>query len=134
MPFCLGSALALFLYPRLAAAGIGFMSYALFMGAAMSITAFPVLARILTERNLLRNIERLIRQPISVLKGHPFEAASQQDGPRQSADLGSGIDRTHRPAPRSGFRPHSGGSRFAPRSSGEGHARPAFGRSGRSRF
>jgi len=55
MPFCLGSALALFLYPRLAAAGIGFMSYALFMGAAMSITAFPVLARILTERNLLRS-------------------------------------------------------------------------------
>ena len=86
------------------------------------------------ERNLLRSIERLIRRPIPVLKGHPFEAASQQDGPRQSADLGSGIDRTHRPAPRSGFRPHSGGSRFASRSSGEGHARPAFGRSGRSRF
>jgi Kef-type K+ transport system membrane component KefB len=55
MPFCLGSALALFLYPRLATSGIGFMSYALFMGAAMSITAFPVLARILTERNLLRS-------------------------------------------------------------------------------
>jgi Kef-type K+ transport system membrane component KefB len=55
MPFCLGSALALFLYPRLATAGISFMSYALFMGSAMSITAFPVLARILTERNLLRS-------------------------------------------------------------------------------
>src|SRR5580704_250828 len=55
MPFCLGSALALLLYPRLATAGISFMSYALFMGSAMSITAFPVLARILTERNLLRS-------------------------------------------------------------------------------
>jgi Kef-type K+ transport system membrane component KefB len=55
MPFCLGGALALFLYPRLATAGISFMSYALFMGSAMSITAFPVLARILTERNLLRS-------------------------------------------------------------------------------
>ncbi len=55
MPFRLGSALALFLYPRLATAGTGFMSYALFMGSAMSITAFPVLARILTERNLLRS-------------------------------------------------------------------------------
>src|SRR5262245_26924780 len=52
-PFCLGGALALFLYPRLATAGIGFTSFALFMGSAMSITAFPVLARILTERNLL---------------------------------------------------------------------------------
>ena len=29
-----------------------FAAFALFMGAAMSITAFPVLARILTERNL----------------------------------------------------------------------------------
>jgi len=55
MPFCLGCALALFLYPHLATAGIGFMSYALFMGSAMSITAFPVLARILTERNLLHS-------------------------------------------------------------------------------
>ncbi len=53
-PFCLGGALALFLYPRLATAGIGFTSFALFMGSAMSITAFPVLARILAERNLLR--------------------------------------------------------------------------------
>jgi Kef-type K+ transport system membrane component KefB len=53
MPFCLGSALALVLYPRLSHAGIAFSSFALFMGSAMSITAFPVLARILTERNLL---------------------------------------------------------------------------------
>jgi Kef-type K+ transport system membrane component KefB len=54
-PFCMGSALALFLYPRLSTAGVSFMSFALFMGSAMSITAFPVLARILTERNLLRS-------------------------------------------------------------------------------
>jgi Kef-type K+ transport system membrane component KefB len=52
-PFCLGSALALLLYPRLSHAGIGFTSFALFLGSAMSITAFPVLARILDERNLL---------------------------------------------------------------------------------
>jgi Kef-type K+ transport system membrane component KefB len=54
-PFCLGAALALFLYPRLATSGVSFASFALFMGSAMSITAFPVLARILTERNLLRS-------------------------------------------------------------------------------
>ncbi|HET6233275.1 MAG TPA: cation:proton antiporter [Longimicrobiaceae bacterium] len=53
-PFFLGSLLALFLYPRLSDAGVGFTGFALFMGAAMSVTAFPVLARILTERGLMR--------------------------------------------------------------------------------
>ena len=55
-PFLFGAALTLFLYPRLFndAPQMGFTPVALFMGAAMSITAFPVLARILTERNLTR--------------------------------------------------------------------------------
>lgn len=53
-PFLLGSGLALYLYPRLSDASVTFTEFALFMGAAMSVTAFPVLARILTERNLLR--------------------------------------------------------------------------------
>lgn len=53
-PFFLGSVLALYLYPRLSDASVDFDGFALFMGAAMSVTAFPVLARILTERNLLR--------------------------------------------------------------------------------
>jgi Kef-type K+ transport system membrane component KefB len=52
-PFLLGSALALYLYPRLSDDSVTFMNFALFMGVAMSITAFPVLARILTERKLL---------------------------------------------------------------------------------
>lgn len=52
-PFVLGSALALFLYPRLSDDSVGFTGFALFMGAAMSITAFPVLARILSERGML---------------------------------------------------------------------------------
>jgi Kef-type K+ transport system membrane component KefB len=51
-PFLLGTALALALYERYAPAGVGFAPFALFMGAAMSVTAFPVLARILTDRNL----------------------------------------------------------------------------------
>src|SRR4051794_38111646 len=53
-PFLLGAALTLVLYKHLfnAAPHMTFTSVALFMGAAMSITAFPVLARILTERNL----------------------------------------------------------------------------------
>jgi Kef-type K+ transport system membrane component KefB len=53
LPFALGAALALVLYPLIAPADVGFTGFALFMGASMSITAFPVLARILTERRML---------------------------------------------------------------------------------
>jgi Kef-type K+ transport system membrane component KefB len=53
-PFLLGSALALYLYPKLSDDSVKFTHFMLFMGTAMSITAFPVLARILTERNLMR--------------------------------------------------------------------------------
>jgi len=52
VPFLMGAALALVLYPRLARAGQSFTGFALFLGVAMSITAFPVLARILTDRRL----------------------------------------------------------------------------------
>jgi Kef-type K+ transport system membrane component KefB len=52
-PFLLGSLLALYLYPRLSDDRVKFTHFALFLGTAMSITAFPVLARILTERKLL---------------------------------------------------------------------------------
>lgn len=52
VPFLLGTALSLFLYRGLAAAGTSFNAFALFIGVAMSITAFPVLARILEDRGL----------------------------------------------------------------------------------
>jgi Kef-type K+ transport system membrane component KefB len=52
LPFVLGSALALILYPRLATSDVSFTSFALFMGVAMSVTAFPVLARILKDRQM----------------------------------------------------------------------------------
>jgi len=52
VPFLLGTALSLFLYSDLAPAGTSFNAFALFIGVAMSITAFPVLARILEDRNL----------------------------------------------------------------------------------
>jgi K+:H+ antiporter len=51
-PFALGTILALYLYPRLSTNDVPFTSFALFMGVAMSITAFPVLARIVTDRGL----------------------------------------------------------------------------------
>jgi Kef-type K+ transport system membrane component KefB len=52
VPFVLGTVLALGLYPIFSHEGVPFTSFALFMGAAMAITAFPVLARILTDRRL----------------------------------------------------------------------------------
>ena len=54
VPFVLGVLLAIWLHEHYADSGVSFTAFALFMGAAMSITAFPVLARILTERRLLR--------------------------------------------------------------------------------
>jgi Kef-type K+ transport system membrane component KefB len=54
VPFLFGSILALWLYPRFGTSNMPFTSFALFMGVAMSITAFPVLARILTDRNMER--------------------------------------------------------------------------------
>lgn len=50
VPFILGSALSLWLYPHLSARGVPFTHFALFMGAAMAVTAFPVLARILADQ------------------------------------------------------------------------------------
>jgi Kef-type K+ transport system membrane component KefB len=52
VPFLLGTALSLFLYRDLATPGTSFNAFALFIGVAMSITAFPVLARILEDRGL----------------------------------------------------------------------------------
>ncbi len=53
IPFGFGIALAGWLYGEHAPHAVRFVSFALFMGASMSITAFPVLARILIERDLL---------------------------------------------------------------------------------
>ena len=52
VPFFLGTALSLLLYSSLAPARTSFTPFALFIGIAMSITAFPVLARILEDRRM----------------------------------------------------------------------------------
>lgn len=54
LPFALGGLVAYVFYADLAPRGVSFTAFFLFMGAAMSITAFPVLARILVERRMLR--------------------------------------------------------------------------------
>lgn len=53
-PFILGATLALTIYTRVSSSDVPFTSFALFLGVAMSITAFPVLARILTDRKMTR--------------------------------------------------------------------------------
>jgi len=53
-PFLLGVGTALVLFSQLGSASGKFTPFALFLGASMSVTAFPVLARILTERGLYK--------------------------------------------------------------------------------
>jgi Kef-type K+ transport system membrane component KefB len=53
LPFGLGLFLAYTLREELSVGSLPFLPFGLFMGVAMSITAFPVLARILTERGLV---------------------------------------------------------------------------------
>jgi Kef-type K+ transport system membrane component KefB len=52
VPFILGTALATVLYDTLAGPQASFRAFALFIGISLSITAFPVLARILQERGM----------------------------------------------------------------------------------
>jgi len=52
IPFALGLTLSYFIYPIFAPMGVEFSSFGLFLGIAMSITAFPVLARIVQEREM----------------------------------------------------------------------------------
>lgn len=51
-PFLLGAGLALVLYRDEGAAGIPFTGFSLFMGLSMSVTAFPVLSRMLNDLGL----------------------------------------------------------------------------------
>lgn len=51
-PFLLGALLSLWLYPLLSNSSVPFTVFSMFMGVALSITAFPVLARILIDRGL----------------------------------------------------------------------------------
>lgn len=51
-PFALGVTLAYFIYAQFAPVNVKFLSFALFIGISMSVTAFPVLARIVQERGL----------------------------------------------------------------------------------
>jgi Kef-type K+ transport system membrane component KefB len=52
VPLALGIATSTLLYPALAPRGVGFSAFAFFIGSALSITAFPVMARILKDRGL----------------------------------------------------------------------------------
>ncbi len=53
LPLIMGALLAFFLYPGLAGPKATLVSFMLLVGTAMAITAFPVLARLLAEKNML---------------------------------------------------------------------------------
>jgi Kef-type K+ transport system membrane component KefB len=55
VPFVSGVALALLAYDRFAPGQVGFLPFALFLGASMSVTALPVMARILMDKGMLRS-------------------------------------------------------------------------------
>jgi Kef-type K+ transport system membrane component KefB/nucleotide-binding universal stress UspA family protein len=55
VPALLALLLGVYLHKRLAPPGVPYSSFVLFMAVSMSITAFPVLARILAERRLLKS-------------------------------------------------------------------------------
>jgi Kef-type K+ transport system membrane component KefB len=55
VPFLLGAGLALSLYPKVSNSGVPFTVFALFLGVSLSVTAFPVLARILTDLKISRS-------------------------------------------------------------------------------
>ena len=55
VPFSLGAAASLWLYPRYGTSHVSFTVFALFAGVSVSVTAFPVLARILTDRGIQRS-------------------------------------------------------------------------------
>lgn len=52
LPFSMAAVLAPFLHARFVPQGVGANGFLLFLGTALSITAFPVLARILEDRRL----------------------------------------------------------------------------------
>ena len=56
VPMAFGVAAAVALYAEFAPEGVAFPTFALFMSSAMSITAFPIMARILKERNMTHSV------------------------------------------------------------------------------
>ena len=55
VPFLMGAGAATWMYERYAGTGISFVVFAMFFGVSLSVTAFPVLARILTDRGMQRS-------------------------------------------------------------------------------
>jgi len=55
VPFVLGVLLAVLTYHRFAPPGVGYLPFALFLGVSMSVTALPVLARILLDLGMYQS-------------------------------------------------------------------------------
>ena len=92
-PMALGLLVALPVY-ELLAPDADYLPFALFMGVAMSITAFPVLARILVERRMLKPTGRRARD------GGRGDRRRDRVGPAGARDRGRGSGLRHRRARR----------------------------------
>lgn len=68
-PFILAYPLAVYLFPHVAPRGVSFLNFTLFLGAATSITAFPMLARILAERRILASRLGLVAVTAAAVAG-----------------------------------------------------------------
>lgn len=55
VPFVLGVGLAVVAYAKFAPEGVGYLAFALFMGVSLSVTALPVLVRILKDTGMFRS-------------------------------------------------------------------------------
>src|SRR5262249_53185609 len=75
VPFLSGMALSIFLYARYATGTVAFAPFALFLGTSMSITAFPVLARIIHEKNLTRSPIRAMPRACGAVDAVPAGCA-----------------------------------------------------------
>ena len=100
VPFALGLALAVHLHPEhdsIAGAPVPFWPFALFVGASLSVTAFPVLARILRETGLAgRRSERLSCPPQRRRHRRLDRARGRAGGARGGRPVGLRADRRSR--------------------------------------
>ena len=99
LPMLLGLAISPLLYPALAPPGLGFWPFSLFMAAALSITAFPAMARILKDRGLTQTsfgqlslaAAAVVDAIAWILLAFVVALASSGDGLAGAARAGAGV-------------------------------------------
>jgi Sodium/hydrogen exchanger family len=107
-PFLLGAAAALWLYQSYAPPGVPFTIFALFLGVSLSVTAFPELARILTDRKVVAAAAPPPGALSGIARADDARVGCGYFGLVASDSSGDGMDRHPRPVWRfSAWRHHS---------------------------